>query len=302
MITLAYQGARRFLLDGGLAIPLQEFPSKPCQQSPEAPLFLLASGASAMQFPFQKYARFPFIAMNGSVSALAQAGIDPLFYVVSDDGFCRNRPDLAALGLSVARHAAFSLGSYAVIHAKDPALLPGKSLYLLERADQLHGRPRQSPRRFAWQIRHDPDLLSGFSLFSHRKNRIGFSRNMQKGFFESRTVAYAALQLGYALGFRRIFIIGMDLKASTGRFYEKGQAAPQPSFIDQEFDSLILPSFRFMAEHALGKEGFQVYNLSQDSRLPASVVPKITLGELEEMLLGASLADGANENGGRLAA
>ncbi|MDR0701130.1 MAG: hypothetical protein LBF61_01755 [Azoarcus sp.] len=281
MLTLEQEGNQRVLREGDQCIFLRDFDD--CRKHYSGNLFLLASGRSAAAFPVAKYAAFPFIAMNGSILRLVQEGIEPLFYMCDDSSFVAARPDFAALGAKHARHLAMNLECLQALHEFDPGILSGKRVYLLERVNRYYGKNPLSDRRFAWSIRKDSDLISGFSLFRQKTNRIGFSRNLQKGYFGSRTIVYGATQLAYHLGFPKVFIIGMDLRASMGRFYEQKQGA-LPTSLDMDFNNFILPSFRLMAKKIIAQEDFRVFNLSPESRLPTSILPKINLEQLHQFI------------------
>jgi KDO transferase-3 len=88
--------------------------------------------------------------------------------------------------------------------------------------------------------------------------------------------------MAYHLGFSQVFVVGMDLDSSKGRFYEQGEDAVR-SRIDGDYEDYILPCFELMADRVI-KPGFQVYNLSLHSRLPSQLVPKIDLGQLDRLL------------------
>jgi KDO transferase-3 len=280
MLTLEQDGVR-ILREGERCIPLRNFGD--CRNQYSGGVFLLASGRSAADFPVADYAGFPFIAMNGSIQRLVEEGVKPLFHLCNDRGFVAARPDLAALAARHAQHLAMSLECLRTLHEFDSEILSTeRRIYLLERVNRYHDQKSVSDRRFAWNIRKEPELICGFSLFRQKPNRIGFSRNLQKGYFCGRTIAYAATQLAYHLGFRRVFIIGMDLRASVGRFYEQEQQKALPTSLDMDFDGFIQPSFRFMAEKIIAQEDFRVFNLSPISRLPASILPKIDLEALRQ--------------------
>jgi KDO transferase-3 len=281
MLTLKNNAHLRYLHEEKFSIPLRDFSD--CKNGNSGSLFLLASGRSATDFPIARYAHFPFIAMNGSICRLVDEGVKPLFYVCDDKGFVKARPEMARLGLQHAQNTAMSLECFQNFHEFDTTVLQERRLYLLERVNRYYGQTPLSDRKFAWSIRHDPELITHFSLLRRKSNRIGFSRNMVRGCFAGRTIVYAATQLAYFLGFRQVFIIGMDLNASTGRFYESGQAA-LPTSLDQDFPKFILPSFEFMAKYIMAHENFQVFNLSPQSRLPAHILPKIKLDQLDQLL------------------
>jgi KDO transferase-3 len=283
MLVLEYEEERRYLCEDGLRVPLQKFGDCKNALSSDS-LFLFASGGSAASFPIASYTRFPFVAMNGSINRFVDENISPLFYMCDDENFVKARPDFAALGVRHAQHTAMSFECFRALHEFDPEVLPGKRLFLLERANRYYDRKALSDRRFAWSIRNDPELVSHFSLFRQKLNRIGFSRNMQRGYFVGRTIVYAATQLAYSIGFRKVFIVGMDLNSQAGRFYEKQQMA-LPTSLDEDFNKFILPSFKILAKKIMTKDDFRVFNLSLDSRLPASVLPKISLEQLNQLLI-----------------
>ncbi|EWC42269.1 hypothetical protein B597_006450 [Stutzerimonas stutzeri KOS6] len=178
------------------------------------------------------------------------------------------------------------------IHAYDDAVLEGKQIYLLERANRQFGHRVKSDRLFAWSVRKDEEICLKFSLLRQKTNRIGFSRNLSRGYFVARTIPYAGAQLAFHLGFRLVFIVGMDLNPSVGRFYESDEAKVLPTSLDRHYEDYIVPSFKLMSRKVCREGGFQVFNLSKDSRLPASVLPKIALSELDEYIsanLGVSV-------------
>lgn len=288
MLELKLESGRRWLSEGDIRIPIAEFGV--CRGRHQGSVFLLASGPSAGEFPLSRYADWPVIAMNGSIVRCADQQISPFFYICDDPGFVRDRPDLACLGARSAVNLAMSLDCFQALHRYDACVLSQRTeVMLLERVNRMHGVAVRSDRSYAWSVRKDPDLICGFSLWRRKANRIGFSRDMSKGYFGARTIPYAATQLACHLGFNQVFIVGMDLHKSIGRFYETGAAA-LPSSLDEDFDDYILPSFRVVAEQVMPRYSLKLFNLSRDSRLPASVVPKVDPTELDGLLEGEMAA------------
>jgi len=287
VLQLEARGDDRWLVATGFEVRLQDFAES--QGSMNGPVLLLASGPSANNFPLGRYSRLPVVAMNGSIVRCVEEGLAPLYYLCDDPNFVVGRPQLALLGVGHSKHLAMSLDVLQAIHSLDATALTGKSIYLLERVNRAQGKAVLSDRAYAWSIRNDADLISNFSLLRRKPNRIGFSLNLKRGYFGSRTIPFGALQLVCHLGFRQVFVVGMDLRQNGGRFYEKGAAA-LPSSLDEDFEQYILPSFQLMAKKIAPKTGLQVFNLSSESRLPASVVPKIDVDTLDE-LVRAYLAD-----------
>ncbi len=255
------------------------------RRSRSGPVIIFASGPSAADFPLERYGHVPTMAVNGSIVRFAELGIRPLFYLCDDRGFVMDRLTLAVQGVSLAEHAGLGLDALKTLLGMAPECLEGRSVHLMQRVNRpLEGEPL-SNRRYAWRVRNDPDIECGFSLFRQKPNRIGFSRDLTKGYFGSRTIPYAGLQLAHHLGFDRVFLVGLDLTPAPGRFYERGADAV-PSRLDDDYDDYILPSFELMARRVAGP-GFRVYNLSAGSRLPSHLVPKIDLAQLDALLASA---------------
>lgn len=281
MLKVEARGEQRWLVAQGLEVCLQDFAQS--RRTVSGPVLLLASGPSANEFPLERYRSLPIVAMNGSIVRCVDEGIRPFYYLCDDPNFVIGRPALALLGVSHAEHLAMSLDVLQAIHSADATALNGKHIYLLERVNRQDGKATMSDRAYAWSIRNDDELISNFSLLRRKPNRIGFSLNLQRGYFGSRTIPFGALQLACHLGFGQVFVVGMDLRQSGGRFYEKGEAA-LPSSLDEDFERYILPSFELMARKVLPRTAMHVFNLSSVSRMPERVIPKITLERLDELL------------------
>lgn len=245
-------------------------------------VLIVASGPSAADFPVERYGHVPMIAMNGSISRFVNTAIRPLFYLCDDRGFVRLRMPLLQAGMQLAQHTSLGYGAFEVLLESAPDSIGAASLYLMQRSNRPLDGGGRSDRGYAWHVRNDPDIECRFSLFRQKPNRIGFSRNMSKGYFGGRTIPYAALQLAYHLGFSKAILVGVDLNAQPGRFYEQGEEA-LPSRLDEDYEDYILPSFRLVAEKVVGPQ-FQVFNLSQSSRLPEELIPRVTLGQLDALL------------------
>lgn len=276
------RGAHKYLIaDDGAEFPVQRFADAKRAEQDRA-VFLLASGPSLRDFPIEQYKSHAFMAMNGSILFCEAHQITPLFYLCDDFGFFSNRKELFLKGCTLASNLATNLHILRGVHAADPTILARTRIFLMERVNRQFGVPRQPDRRFAWRIKADKDLFNTFSLFSPRKSKIGFSGNLDKGYFSARTIPYAALQIAYTLGFTKVFLVGMDLQAGAGRFYESASNG-LPSVLDEHYHDYILPSFEVVRNKVVTQR-FQVFNLSQQSRLPHAVIPKITLNQLDALL------------------
>ena len=241
-----------------------------CRSTCKGPVFIVASGPSAKDFPIREFQHIPMITMNGAISLFLEAQISPFFYICTDMGFPVQQPQLYKAALNQAENVVIRR------EGASAGKLEGEgNLYLLDKA--------QTPGLAKRIFRRDHELVHAFSMLSRRQSTIGFSRNLSKGLVDGRTVAYAALQLAYHLGFNEVYLVGVDLNQAMPRFYEGESGKASPSTLDRHYGKRILPSLQFMARNIVGPS-FNVYNLSQVSRVPSGVIPVIGLDEVREKL------------------
>ena len=249
--------------------PLHVHDLDECRNIRKGTVFIVASGASTKDFPLEKYADVPMITMNGAISKFTGTGIKPFFYVCTDQGFPLQQPGLFSHAMGISERVALWED-----HVWGKQAEPQGELYLLGRA------PKQS-----WSdlFRADPELVRSRKLGTGRTRTLGFSKNLKRGFFDARTVAYLALQLAYHVGFTKVFLVGVDLNQSISRFYEEPGDMASPCRLDQHFDTRILPSFEILSKYVMNKD-FQVYNLSDCSRISAELVPRVTMDQLDTLI------------------
>ncbi|MCX2897883.1 lipopolysaccharide biosynthesis protein [Pseudomonas mandelii] len=250
--------------------PVQVHDLDECRNINNGAVFIIASGASAKDFPLKKYADVPMITMNGAISMFIGTGIKPYFFMCSDDAFYREQPRLFAEAMRLSQRVAVPRS-----HAYCQALNPKGELYLLTRAPRL-----------SWLGllgRRDRELIRSRKLGAGRNRSLGFSQNLKRGFFDARTVAYVALQIAYHLGFSKVFLVGVDLNQSVKRFYETPGTFVSPCTLDEHLHTRILPSFKIMSKYVMN-QNFQVYNLSDTSRIPAELVPRVTFEDVDRMI------------------
>ncbi|MBF6031182.1 lipopolysaccharide biosynthesis protein [Pseudomonas sp. P115] len=241
-----------------------------CRKTHTGAVFIIASGPSAKSFPLEKFAHVPMITMNGAISMFLNTDVKPLFYACTDRSFSEQQPDLFNYAMAVSQNVALWED-----HARSLETFPAGHLYPLAKALR--------PSWLDTVLGKHPALVTRRSLPGFRGRPIGFSKDMSEGFFDARTVAYLALQLAYHLGFSKVFMVGVDLNEKSGRFYENDESSKSPCGLDQHYHTRILPSFELMASKIVGDD-FRVYNLSECSRIPESVVPRVGLGVVEGLL------------------
>jgi KDO transferase-3 len=240
-----------------------------CRNIQNGVVFIVASGGSAKEFHPEHFAHVPMITMNGAISKFIGTGVKPFFYACTDKDFSTQQPELFSQAMMLSERVALWED-----HLHFTSVVPKGEVFLLSKAPKL-----------SWGeiVRRDHELVRNRNFLSRRNRRIGFSKNLKRGFFDARTVAYLALQIAYHAGFTKAVLVGVDLNQSVQRFYEHSHTDLSPCGLDQHFHTRILPSFEIVSEKIMG-ERFQVYNLSNVSRIPADVIPQVSLNELEGLI------------------
>lgn len=241
-----------------------------CRHVESGAVFIIASGPSAKSFPLEKFAHVPMITMNGAISMFMNTDIKPCFYACTDRSFSKQQPDLFKYAMAVSQRVALWED-----HAQSSCARPTGQFYPLSKATK--------PSWLTIVLGRQKGLVIDHALLRRRKRPIGFSKDMSKGFFDARTVAYLAIQLAFHLGFSKVFLVGVDLDEKSGRFYETKDSVNSPCGLDQHYETRILPSFELMSKKVMGDD-FMVYNLSDISKLPPSVIPRVTVAQVEAML------------------
>jgi KDO transferase-3 len=241
--------------------------------------FLVAAGPSLADLDLRILRDRPVMAVNGSMAKLLEAGVSPDYFMVLDQDFFRHRWEIVRQGIQAARRCLFSAEGLNEICLREASLLDRHPL-LLQVCNAAYLQPRLSIDDCIALSRQNPALL-----FAERDAQlvadklIGWSDDITQGVFTGRTVTYAALQVLKYLGFRRVYILGMDLGHGGGRprCYGEGDT-PRPSGLERDYERFILPSFRLLQRAAV-TDSFRVFNLSPVSRLPADVLPRLSLDE-----------------------
>ena len=98
-------------------------------------------------------------------------------------------------------------------------------------------------------------------VFAAESRMLGFSQDIRCGIFDAGTVAYWALQIIAYLGFKQLFIAGLDMNNfHQPRFYETEQDR-LPTFLADKVESLVIPAFRH-AGAIMKKQQIAIKNLS----------------------------------------
>lgn len=110
--------------------------------------------------------------------------------------------------------------------------------------------------------------------FSSENKNIAFSHDIRTGIFDAGTVVYWTLQILAFLGFKKIYVAGLDMNNfSSPRFYENPNSM-LPSFLENKLQDIIIPAFK-LASNSLKQVNIEVINLSIESAIPAHIFSKM---------------------------
>lgn len=229
---------------------------------------LIATGPSVNDIDYGALDLHNVMGVNGAIALQDKHPVRFEYYCIVDAGFVRKRPDL------VARVVQQKLTLFATplvlwyIAQYFPLSKFRCRVFLIEDI-QYPARKRALLKHELLATHTSTDLV----LFDEEP-ALGFSFNIRRGIFDGRTVAYTGLQVLTSLGFKTIFMHGLDLlnAAQTPRFYETRENM-QPSALDGDFNSFIEPSFRHAAP-LLSRRGIRVVNLSAQSALGSDIIEK----------------------------
>ena len=236
-------------------------------------LVIVASGPSMGQLDLNPLLQADWMAVNGSPSVLERYPNKPLqYYAVIDQGFVQDRIHTIAQVLA------------------NPQVVFFTNLFCLRKIYELIGYKSVVAKVVLFEDRQKAVYLpkvefaemaqlaqdSAAKLLWRKEHNVGFTRDMYRGYVSGGTVVYFALQIAAALGYKRVFLAGVDMKNfDAPRFYENEHNRLETR-LHHEFDHTIRPSFALAAEvfRELGIEG---YNLCLDSGLDDAIFPRIDL-------------------------
>ncbi len=259
-------------------------PLRALQRVPSSSCFIVASGPSLSSQDLSVLRNRTCIGVNGSIVKAEEDGLAFDYHVIADRKFVVDR---FALVERVLRSSASCILSFRVLNEiciRQPELLARDRIFLGTEMNSAYGVERLSPAAFDRWVGARNDVIVPGRQGLHRRarrhpHRVGFSKRLETGVFTGQTIAFIALQVAYALGARRVFLLGVDLGGgeNAGRFYERG-AKTAPTRLGRDLEPYILPSFA-LAGGLRESEGFSVFNLSPTSLLPEATIPMLSIGE-----------------------
>ncbi len=252
------------------------------------PCHIIASGPSVAEIDYEALPMHHVMGVNGAIALADRAPIKFNYYCILDAGFVRQRPDLVRR--IVARDLVLFITP--VVLARLLEMFPmsafGCRFYLVDDIFKRGMEAARTPEALRANAR-----VAASAAFFGEQGRLGFSFDIDNGFFHGGTVAYFALQVATWLGFTEMYLHGVDLRdaSHTPRFYETMHTRA-PTRLDAEFASLIEPSFRHAAE-VLRSRGVRVENLSHVSALGDDIFAKVDWRSLRRRNLSLVVPDEA---------
>ncbi|GKX57191.1 lipopolysaccharide core biosynthesis protein RfaZ [Leminorella grimontii] len=235
-------------------------------------VIIFLSGPTSKKTPLSLLNSNDVVAVNGSAGYLIENKIKPFIYVLTDFRFLEKRrkdflqfvenSQFTIVNDDVYNHAPESDKKYILENC-----LIIRSFYKREKGGAL------KKLKFEYIKRKNNAILIDVP-FSKRKRLTGFCLDISYGYCSCHTVAFAAIQICYSLGYSRIICSGLDLTGGCQRFYAEDN--PLPSELSNDLWK-ILPFFSFMKRNV---PNINVYNLSDDTAISYDVIPHINSYEI----------------------
>ncbi len=238
--------------------------------------FIFANGPSLSEIDIEQFSDAHCFGVNGAIVKFRDSSVRPQFYTIADPRFLSIHFDLVTEVLESGCQSFFTFNTLSQICEIDASVLMDRPLFLYDMINQYYQQPMLSHEACIEHFKKNP-LLTFQEPFD---NRIGFSQSPEAGVFGGRTITFQALQMAYQMGYKQIFLLGLDLGNSGTRFYESptDKKKPYSSKLDQDYEPIIKPAFQF-ASQLIQDNKVKIYNLSEHSRLPDSIIPKCSVQE-----------------------
>lgn len=236
--------------------------------------FIVGSGPSLQDLDIQRIAGFDAMTLNGSIAKYLDAGLYPRHHHMAHRTVFTRHLDYARRALESGTQCFFPYLGISKLCEADPRLVAYPSLYLYEAIDKKHDHRRLTSQQFWNTYSREPGIYMS-ERFQDRRGTIGFNAGSEHGFFTSNTVSVSAVQLALYMGYRTIFMLGMEYGA-TGKTYFYNQTPETINDLMQNYDPVIKTCFE-LAKQAADEQGFEIYNLTPHSLLTEDIIPRLSL-------------------------
>lgn len=259
----------------GRKVPIVDL--KSLENSYRGKLIIIASGPSINQITFKHSQLISTLGVNGSYCLKDKVNFN--LYVITDIHFFSQRSDIVKKIISNKKLLLFlqvdglvkliNLFGYKSILCK---------IALIEDAFKL----TYEPLRTLSEIENDPQRNKSIYFYNNKNKEhepLAFETNIAHGVFPAKTVVYWTLQIAIYLGFKQLYLAGVDLNNfHLPRFYETPDNITY-SQLALDFEKNILPAFEHASE-VMKKLNVEVKNMSLDSALDSHIFEKKSYDEI----------------------
>ena len=229
---------------------------------------MTATGPSVNSICFGDIPEMPALGVNGAYYLSSKVSFR--FYVIVDMGFIDQRPDIIE-EIILATGLILFTTVHGVAKIIDRFTLAGVKCQfaVIEDAAFKIYSPKINPLALWDHYRHDGDVH-----FSSVCKSIAFSHDIRHGIFDAGTVVYWAFQILSFLGFKQLFIAGLDMNNfDLPRFYETPENQ-LPTFLPEKVEDMIIPAFSHAGER-MKINNIAIKNFSLSSAIDSSIFEKV---------------------------
>ncbi|MEW7312998.1 sugar glycosyltransferase [Buttiauxella gaviniae] len=250
----------------GENVPLVDLTS--LKENFKGEVLLTATGPSIKKIDFSTVPSMPTVGVNGAWHL--NSDLDFKFYIIVDMIFVDNKPDIIEEIIKKEDLVLFTT-MHGIVRIIDKFTLNKVKCKLAVIEDKCY--PIYEKKISNADIYNNFNTHKGI-IFSKENINIAFNHDIRNGIFDAGTVIYWSLQILSYLGFKKIYVVGLDMtNFSTPRFYETKNDM-LPSFLAEKLQEIIIPAFS-LASLELKKDGVDVVNLSLESAIPSHIFPKM---------------------------
>ncbi len=238
--------------------------------------FIVATGPSLADIDLCRIKNYDTISLNGAIKKFTEAGFAPTHAMAVDRRIFERCPEFIAESIESGANCFFSPVGVSRICEQGMKLPEQGKFYLLESIAKKYDQPLLSEKVFLSRCKNNPMVYLS-PEYPEGSGTIGFSGDAEAGFFSFKTVAGWAVQLAVWMGYKNIFILGMDLGGTGMTHFYENENNKKPDFL-RDYDPYIRVSFE-QTRRAMNELDFNVYNLSEQSTLSEKIIPKLTLSD-----------------------
>lgn len=248
--------------------PVPIVPLSELHNSCQGEALLTATGPSVNTLRFENLPLMPTIGVNGSYFLHRQ--VDFRFYVIVDMGFIDSQPEIVRNVIQRSELTLFTT-VHGVARIIDKFTLTGIRCRLAVVEDAAFKIYHPKINAGALRKHYGSDRSVRFSDDCHE---VAFNQDIRRGIFDASTVVYWALQIISFLGFKQLFIAGLDMNNfHLPRFYETAQSM-LPTFLPEKVESLVIPAFSH-ASKVMRNNRISIKNLSVNSAISSDIFEKV---------------------------